>query len=148
MWANDRSILQCATHRSKSYEQTTKLDSNVSFIAQNLIYWPEKIALHKLPSRFKKKYPHCLCKECTEIFIERPFNLNARAKTCSNYKQQITKIISNLQMYCYRKRFSYDIVLFHHVIIFCWKIFFLIFSRCCGGREQFILPHYWLKLSV
>lgn len=63
-----------------------------SFVAQNLLYWPEKIALRQnMPNCFKKNYANCVCIiDCTEIFIERPFNLNARAKTWSNYKQHNT----------------------------------------------------------
>lgn len=62
------------------------------FMADNAIYWPEKYALRKhLPSCFKKSYSKCVCIiDCTEIFIERPFNLNARAKTWSNYKNHNT----------------------------------------------------------
>ena len=62
------------------------------FMAGNAIYWPEKYALRKhLPSCFKKSYSKCVCIiDCTEIFIERPFNLNARAKTWSNYKNHNT----------------------------------------------------------
>jgi len=62
------------------------------FMTNFLIYWPEKEALHKnLPSCFKKLYSKCVCIiDCTEVFIERPFNLNTRAKTWSNYKNTNT----------------------------------------------------------
>ena len=52
-----------------------------------LIIWPEKSAVKKhLPKCFRK-YQACRCIiDCTETFIERPFNLNARAQTWSNYK--------------------------------------------------------------
>ena len=62
------------------------------FMSDYAIYWPEKYALRKnLPSCFKKHYSKCVCIiDCTEIFIERPFNLNARAKTWSNYKNHNT----------------------------------------------------------
>lgn len=62
------------------------------FMIQYLIYWPEKKALRKnLPECFKKLYTKCVCIiDCTEIFIERPRNLNTRAKTWSNYKNTNT----------------------------------------------------------
>ena len=61
-------------------------------MVENLVYWPEKSALRKnLPSCFKKKYSKCVCIiDCTEVFIQRPFSLNARAKTWSNYKNTNT----------------------------------------------------------
>ena len=40
---------------------------------------------------FKKSYSKCVCIiDCVEIFIERPFNLNVRAKTWSYYKNHNT----------------------------------------------------------
>ena len=61
-------------------------------MADNAIFWPEKSALKKnLPKCFKKKYKKCVCIiDCTEIFIERPLDLNARAQTWSNYKNHNT----------------------------------------------------------
>ena len=63
-----------------------------TFMVNNLIYWPGKKALRKnLPDCFKKLYKKCVCIiDCTEVFIERPYNLNARAKTWSNYKNTNT----------------------------------------------------------
>ena len=44
-----------------------------------------------LPKCFKKNYSKCVSIiDCTEVFIERPFNLTARAKTWSNYKNNNT----------------------------------------------------------
>ena len=62
------------------------------FMADYLIYWPDKLALRSnLPNCFKKNYSKCVSIiDCTEIFIERPLNLNARAKTWSNYKNNNT----------------------------------------------------------
>ena len=62
------------------------------FMVKNAIYWPEKMALRKiLPNCFKKYYTKCVTIiDCTEVFIERPFNLNTRAKTWSNYKNSNT----------------------------------------------------------
>lgn len=61
-------------------------------MSDHVIYWPEKPALRKnLPRCFKKKYTRCVCIiDCTEIYIERPLNLNARAQTWSNYKNTNT----------------------------------------------------------
>ena len=57
-----------------------------------LIVWPERTAVKKnLPLCFKRKFKNCTCIiDCTEIFIERPLNLNARAQTWSNYKHSNT----------------------------------------------------------
>ena len=61
----------------------------LSDILRNFIVWPEKEALRRnLPSSFKK-FKNCVCViDCTEVFIERPFNLNTRAQTFSNYKSR------------------------------------------------------------
>lgn len=63
----------------------------ISDILKNLIVWPEREALRaNLPSCFKS-FKNCVCIiDCTEIFIERPLNLNARAQTYSNYKSHNT----------------------------------------------------------
>ena len=62
------------------------------FSEKYLIYWPEKLALRKnIPTCFKKNYNRCVSiVDCTEIFKQRPHNLNARAKTWSNYKHHNT----------------------------------------------------------
>ena len=61
----------------------------LSDILKNFIVWPEREALRRnLPSSFKN-FKNCVCIiDCTEVFIERPFNLNARAQTFSNYKSR------------------------------------------------------------
>ena len=60
-------------------------------ILRNFIAWPEREALlRNLPSS-SKNFKNCVCIiDCTEVFIERPFNLNARAQTFSNYKSRNT----------------------------------------------------------
>ena len=57
-----------------------------------LIVWPDKGTIrHNLPSCFKKKYRDAVCIiDCSEIFIQRPTNLTARAQTWSNYKHNNT----------------------------------------------------------
>ena len=63
----------------------------LSDILRNFFVWPEREALRKnLPSSFKK-FKNCVyIIDCTEVFIERPFNLNARAQTLSNYQSRNT----------------------------------------------------------
>ena len=55
---------------------------------QPLIKWPEHDMLRKtLPACFKPKYLRTTCIiDCSEIFIQRPTSLTARAQTYSNYK--------------------------------------------------------------
>ena len=62
--------------------------SNLSF----LIAWPDhEASIKTLPTVFKQYFP-CLTGiiDCTEIFIDRPKNLKARAKVYSNYKKHST----------------------------------------------------------
>ena len=61
-------------------------------MSEIIIIWPEKPALRQhLPKCFRKCYRKCVCIiDCTEIFIERPLNLNACAQTWSNYKHHNT----------------------------------------------------------
>ena len=64
-------------------------------IAQNvkfLIVWPERhVVRRNLPSSFRKKFLNCVVIiDCTEIYIERSFSLEARAQTWSNYKNTNT----------------------------------------------------------
>lgn len=70
---------------SKIYREYVVLLANC---LKNLIVWPSRSALRaNMPECFKKKYRDCVCIiDCTEIFIERPSDLTARAKTWSNYK--------------------------------------------------------------
>ena len=57
------------------------------------IIWPEMPAIHQnRPSCFENaSFRNCVgIIDCTEIFIQRPLNLNARAQTWSNYKNTNT----------------------------------------------------------
>ena len=56
------------------------------------IHWPNKgDVLRTLPKVFKKSYPRCrVIIDCTEIFIDRPGNLEAKQLTWSNYKHNNT----------------------------------------------------------
>ena len=63
----------------------------IPFMAKQLmdgIVWlPREIIRATLPNCFRKKYPNTTCIiDCTEIFIQRPTSLLARAQTYSNYK--------------------------------------------------------------
>ena len=80
-----------------------------------LIVWPSKdVVRHNMPLIFKQLYPKCrYIIDCTEIFIERPFSLKARAQTYSNYKHHNTvKILITITP--------------------CGNICYL--SQCWGGR--------------
>ena len=56
------------------------------------IVWPDRgCILENLPDCFKQKYMRTTCIiDCSEIFIERPSSLSARAETYSNYKSHNT----------------------------------------------------------
>lgn len=64
----------------------------LSLALKPLIIWPSKDAvIANMPRCFKPKFKNCRCIiDCTEIFIERTYNLKARAETWSNYKHQNT----------------------------------------------------------
>ena len=57
-----------------------------------LIKWPERDVLHlTMPTSFRKFFKKCsVIIDCTEVFVERPANLLARAQVWSNYKHHST----------------------------------------------------------
>ena len=57
----------------------------LSDILRNFIVWPEREALCRNLRSFKKIKNFVCIIGCTDVFIERPFNINARAQTFSNY---------------------------------------------------------------
>jgi len=59
---------------------------------RQLIVWPDRgIIRENLPRCFKEKYMRTTCIiDCSEVFIERPTSLSARAETYSNYKSHNT----------------------------------------------------------
>ncbi|CAL9683175.1 unnamed protein product [Knipowitschia caucasica] len=61
-------------------------------VLKPLIKWPSKGAtLKSMPKAFRRNFKRCRCIiDCTEIFIERPSDLTARAQTWSNYKHNNT----------------------------------------------------------
>lgn len=56
------------------------------------IVWPEREVLRlTMPTSFRKCFKNCtVIIDCTEIFVERPSNLEARAQVWSNYKHHST----------------------------------------------------------
>ena len=59
---------------------------------QCLVVWPDKeMIVSNMPSCFKPRYAKTVCIiDCTEVFIQRPTSLTARAQTFSNYKSHNT----------------------------------------------------------
>ncbi len=57
-----------------------------------LIKWPEReLLLLTMPSAFRKFFRSCATIiDCTEVFMERPCDLLARAQVWSNYKHHST----------------------------------------------------------
>ena len=64
----------------------------VSARLKNLIVWPTRAELRtNLPQSFRQNYRDCVCIiDCSEIFIEIPKNLTARAQAWFNYKHSNT----------------------------------------------------------
>ena len=59
---------------------------------KDLIVWPDRDTLRlTMPTVFRKFFRQCcVIIDCTEVFIERPSNLLARAQVWSNYKHHST----------------------------------------------------------
>ncbi len=57
-----------------------------------LIKWPTKdVLVRNMPKKFMKRFSKCrVIIDCTEFFVDRPYNLKTRAKTWSNYKHHHT----------------------------------------------------------
>lgn len=64
----------------------------MTIVLKSLIKWPSKGAVLKnMPKSFRRHFKRCRCIiDCTEIFVERPSDLTARAQTWSNYKHNNT----------------------------------------------------------
>jgi len=66
---------------------------DVAFVkTAHLIKWPDRETLHlTMPMSFRKFFKQCcVIIDCSEIFIERPTDLLARAQVWSNYKHHST----------------------------------------------------------
>lgn len=59
---------------------------------QPLVFWPDKqLIIEALPLSLKEVYPNLRCTlDCTEVFIERPRQLELQALTWSDYKKHNT----------------------------------------------------------
>lgn len=57
-----------------------------------LIKWPDRVTLQKsMPMSFRRFFKKCcVIIDCSEIFMERPTDLLARAQVWSNYKHHST----------------------------------------------------------
>ena len=63
----------------------------LSGILRSFIVWPEREALRRNLQPSFKNFKNCVCIiDCTEVFIESPFILSARAQMFSNYKSRNT----------------------------------------------------------
>ena len=74
---------------------STLIQGGIPVLAANLkflINWPKReVARKRVHRSFKKHYRKCRCIiDCSEICIERPSDLTARAQTWSNYKHHNT----------------------------------------------------------
>ena len=60
-----------------------------------LIHWPSREQMMtSMPMLFRKFFKNCICiLDCTEVFIERPANLQARSHTWSEYKHNTIKVL-------------------------------------------------------
>lgn len=79
----------CPTQVSKILTQCIPVLANK---LKFLIKWPSKeTVLKNMPKTFKRHYRKSrVIIDCSEVFIQRPSNLDARAKTWSNYKHHNT----------------------------------------------------------
>ncbi|XP_074503206.1 uncharacterized protein LOC141774440 [Sebastes fasciatus] len=61
-------------------------------VLKSIIKWPRRSAVLKnMPKSFRRHFKRCRCIiDCTEIFIERPTDLNTRAQSWSKYKHNNT----------------------------------------------------------
>ena len=68
------------------------IDIMAKHLYSNCVIWlPRETIRRTLPSSFKDTYPNTTCIiDCSEIFIQRPFQLKARAQTWSTYKNNNT----------------------------------------------------------
>ena len=81
-----------SVHRTTVSSNFHKVLDVMAARTAHLIKWPDRETLQEtLPSSFRqffKKY--CVIIDCTEVFIERPSDLLARAQVWSNYKHHST----------------------------------------------------------
>ena len=69
----------------------TWIDIMAKHLTSCMTWLPRETIRRTLPSSFMNTYPLTTCIiDCSEIFIQRPFSLKARAKTWSSYKSHNT----------------------------------------------------------
>ena len=80
------------THVTKVTKVFHRWIDLMAVILKPSIAWPDKgMVLSTLPESFKPHYRHATCIiDCSEVFIECPTSLVARAQTYSNYKSHNT----------------------------------------------------------
>lgn len=67
------------------------LDIMAEHLSSCVIWLPRETIQRTMPSSFKDSFPRTTCIiDCSEIFIQRPFKLKARAQTWSTYKNNNT----------------------------------------------------------
>lgn len=79
-------------HKSTVSRHFHKVLDILYICTESLIKWPDRETLHlTMPTSFKKFFRRCaVIIDCSEVFIERPSNLLARAQVWSNYKHHST----------------------------------------------------------
>lgn len=79
-------------HKSTVSRNFHKVLDVMTVRMSHLIKWPGRDVLQKtLPSSFRRFFKQCcVIVDCTEVFIERPSDLLARAQVWSNYKHHST----------------------------------------------------------
>jgi len=67
------------------------IDIMTTHLSNCIVWLPRETIRRTLPSSFKQNYSRTTCIiDCSEIFIQRPFSLKARAQTWSTYKSNNT----------------------------------------------------------
>lgn len=79
-------------HESKVTKVFHRWIDAIFQVLQCLVVWPDKeMIVSHMPSCFKPRYAKTVCIiDCSEVFIQRPTSLTARAQTYSNYKSHNT----------------------------------------------------------
>ena len=69
----------------------TWIDIMATQLKDTIVWLPRDTIQRTLPKTFKESYPKTtIIVDCTEVFIQRPFSLKARAQTYSTYKSHNT----------------------------------------------------------
>ena len=81
-----------SVHRTTVSRNFHKVLDVMAAKTSNLIKWPDRATLQEtMPSSFRRFFKKCcVIIDCSEVFIERPSDLLARAQVWSNYKHHST----------------------------------------------------------